>query len=275
MHSIVPLRRSRVTRPPTKYQDYHCSQTQHQSSSTFSDYYLWRNADGFIENTTCVNNTDSEHNMVERLIIDDLFCWAVYYKIDGFRFDLMGHIMKLTMVHPSNMVLKCGHMMNSNFPNCNGMPRREGTGLGVLASSILTEDVGAKRALQDFSEDKNGVDGSNMAKDGTLVKLHTMDVDHPLQQGLLTGLSLEGSDVVLAETAPDLHPVPHFISYLTLLKSIELLQPNGHGHDTEAVEARMLAMSRDHIQVYHPNWLLHKNEGHHFVAKILGWLWIS
>ncbi|KAJ0045891.1 hypothetical protein Pint_05957 [Pistacia integerrima] len=61
-------------------------------------YYLRRNTDGFIENSTCVNNTASEHYMVERLILDDLLSWAVNYKVDGFRFDLMGHIMKRTMV---------------------------------------------------------------------------------------------------------------------------------------------------------------------------------
>lgn len=44
-------------------------------------YYLRRNTDGFIENSTCINNTASEHFMVERLILDDLFCWAVHYKV--------------------------------------------------------------------------------------------------------------------------------------------------------------------------------------------------
>lgn len=44
-------------------------------------YYLRRNTDGFIENSTCVNNTASEHFMVERLILDDLLHWAVDYKV--------------------------------------------------------------------------------------------------------------------------------------------------------------------------------------------------
>ncbi|CAN6460585.1 unnamed protein product [Victoria cruziana] len=61
-------------------------------------YYLRRNADGGIEHSTCTNNTASEHYMVERLIIDDLLHWALQYKVDGFRFDLMGHIMKSTML---------------------------------------------------------------------------------------------------------------------------------------------------------------------------------
>ncbi|KAK3006114.1 hypothetical protein RJ639_016482 [Escallonia herrerae] len=44
-------------------------------------YYLRRNTDGFIEHSTCVNNTASEHVMVERLILDDLLSWAVNYKV--------------------------------------------------------------------------------------------------------------------------------------------------------------------------------------------------
>ena len=35
--------------------------------------------------------------MMERLIVDDLVHWAVDYKVDGFRFDLMGHLMLRTM----------------------------------------------------------------------------------------------------------------------------------------------------------------------------------
>ena len=34
----------------------------------------------------------------DRLIVDDLLHWARTYKVDGFRFDLMGHIMLRTMV---------------------------------------------------------------------------------------------------------------------------------------------------------------------------------
>jgi len=35
---------------------------------------------------------------MERLIVDDLVHWARDYKVDGFRFDLMGHIMLRTII---------------------------------------------------------------------------------------------------------------------------------------------------------------------------------
>ena len=53
--------------------------------------------DGYYENSTCCNNTASENLMMERLIVDDLVHWAKDYKVDGFRFDLMGHLMLRTV----------------------------------------------------------------------------------------------------------------------------------------------------------------------------------
>ncbi|MBZ0268538.1 pullulanase-type alpha-1,6-glucosidase, partial [bacterium] len=61
-------------------------------------YYHRLNADGKVENSTCCANTATEHVMMERLMLDDLVHWARDYKVDGFRFDLMGHHMKRNMV---------------------------------------------------------------------------------------------------------------------------------------------------------------------------------
>lgn len=61
-------------------------------------YYHRRNFDGVIEASTCCNNTASEHYMMSRLIVDDLVHWVRTYKVDGFRFDLMGHLMLSTMI---------------------------------------------------------------------------------------------------------------------------------------------------------------------------------
>jgi len=48
--------------------------------------------------TPAVANTASEHEMMEKLLIDSVLTWARQYKVDGFRFDLMGHHMKRNMV---------------------------------------------------------------------------------------------------------------------------------------------------------------------------------
>ncbi len=62
-------------------------------------YYHRRNlTSGAVENSTCCANTASEHVMMERLMVDSVVTWATAYKVDAFRFDLMGHHMKRNML---------------------------------------------------------------------------------------------------------------------------------------------------------------------------------
>ncbi|HEY9529193.1 MAG TPA: pullulanase-type alpha-1,6-glucosidase, partial [Anaerolineales bacterium] len=56
-------------------------------------YYHRLNADGAVETSTCCQNTATEHAMMRKLMVDSVVTWAVQYKVDGFRFDLMGHHM--------------------------------------------------------------------------------------------------------------------------------------------------------------------------------------
>ncbi|MDZ7705946.1 MAG: pullulanase-type alpha-1,6-glucosidase [Trueperaceae bacterium] len=60
-------------------------------------YYYRLNHDGFVETSSCCPNTATEHHMMERLMVDSLLVWAKHYKVDGFRFDLMGHHMVRNM----------------------------------------------------------------------------------------------------------------------------------------------------------------------------------
>jgi pullulanase len=54
-------------------------------------YYHRLNAAGAIERSTCCDNTATENLMMGKLMIDSVALWATQYKIDSFRFDLMGH----------------------------------------------------------------------------------------------------------------------------------------------------------------------------------------
>ncbi|MFI5495746.1 pullulanase-type alpha-1,6-glucosidase [Actinoplanes sp. NPDC051859] len=54
-------------------------------------YYQRLLADGSVANSTCCANTAPEHAMMGKLVVDSVMTWARAYKIDGFRFDLMGH----------------------------------------------------------------------------------------------------------------------------------------------------------------------------------------
>ncbi len=61
-------------------------------------YYHRQNPEtGAVEQSTCCENTASEHAMMEKLMVDSLVTWADQYKISGFRFDLMGHHMLANM----------------------------------------------------------------------------------------------------------------------------------------------------------------------------------
>jgi len=46
---------------------------------------------GAVETSTCCQNVATEHAMAEKLMVDSVVTWARDYKVDGFRFDLMGH----------------------------------------------------------------------------------------------------------------------------------------------------------------------------------------
>ena len=61
-------------------------------------YYHRLNGDGAIEMSSCCPNTATEHRMMEKLMVDSVLTWARDYKIDGFRFDLMGHHSKENML---------------------------------------------------------------------------------------------------------------------------------------------------------------------------------
>ncbi|MGX6607536.1 pullulanase-type alpha-1,6-glucosidase [Micromonosporaceae bacterium Da 78-11] len=61
-------------------------------------YYQRLLDDGTVANSTCCANTAPENTMMGKLVVDSLVTWAKAYKVDGFRFDLMGH-------HPKTNIL--------------------------------------------------------------------------------------------------------------------------------------------------------------------------
>ncbi len=54
-------------------------------------YYHRLNNNGDVETSTCCANTATENVMMAKLMIDSVVLWARHYRIDSFRFDLMGH----------------------------------------------------------------------------------------------------------------------------------------------------------------------------------------
>ncbi|MEV1143512.1 pullulanase-type alpha-1,6-glucosidase [Micromonospora sp. NPDC049799] len=68
-------------------------------------YYHRLLDDGTVANSTCCANTAPENAMMGKLVVDSLVTWAKAYKVDGFRFDLMGH-------HPKANILAVRKALN-------------------------------------------------------------------------------------------------------------------------------------------------------------------
>ncbi|MCW8127647.1 pullulanase-type alpha-1,6-glucosidase [Microbulbifer halophilus] len=77
-------------------------------------YYHRRNGEGAVEMSSCCANTASEHAMMEKLMLDSLETWASAYKVDGFRFDLMGH-------HSLDNILKAKARLQTLTPEEDGV----------------------------------------------------------------------------------------------------------------------------------------------------------
>lgn len=77
-------------------------------------YYHRLLADGTVASSTCCANTATENAMMGKLVVDSLVTWAKEYKVDGFRFDLMGH-------HPKANILAVRRALDALTPQKDGV----------------------------------------------------------------------------------------------------------------------------------------------------------
>ncbi|WP_025272104.1 pullulanase-type alpha-1,6-glucosidase [Haloglycomyces albus] len=61
-------------------------------------YYHRLDETGAVTTSTCCANTAPEHAMFDKFIVDSVTTWAEAYRVDAFRFDLMGHHPKSNML---------------------------------------------------------------------------------------------------------------------------------------------------------------------------------
>ncbi|MFF4057549.1 pullulanase-type alpha-1,6-glucosidase [Streptomyces sp. NPDC001668] len=81
-------------------------------------YYQRLLADGSVANSTCCANTATENAMMGKLVVDSIVTWAREYKVDGFRFDLMGH-------HPKANILAVRKALDALTPAKDGVDGRK------------------------------------------------------------------------------------------------------------------------------------------------------
>ncbi|GAB2930539.1 pullulanase-type alpha-1,6-glucosidase [Streptomyces heilongjiangensis] len=77
-------------------------------------YYQRLLADGSVATSTCCANTAPENTMMGKLVVDSIVTWAKEYKVDGFRFDLMGH-------HPKANILAVRKALDALTPAKDGV----------------------------------------------------------------------------------------------------------------------------------------------------------
>ncbi len=77
-------------------------------------YYQRLLDDGSVATSTCCPGTAPEHAMMGKLVVDSLVTWARQYKVDGFRFDLMGH-------HPKANILAVRKALDALTPAKDGV----------------------------------------------------------------------------------------------------------------------------------------------------------
>lgn len=71
----------------------HTYQTLDSPFQIAMPFYYHRTKNGvFTNGSGCGNETASDHKMMQKYIVDSVLYWANEYKLDGFRFDLMGLI---------------------------------------------------------------------------------------------------------------------------------------------------------------------------------------
>ncbi|MEV8559008.1 pullulanase-type alpha-1,6-glucosidase [Streptomyces sp. NPDC051917] len=96
-------------------------------------YYQRLLADGSVANSTCCSNTAPENEMMGKLVVDSIVTWAKEYKVDGFRFDLMGH-------HPKANILAVRKALDALTPEKDGVDGKkiilygEGWNFGEVAN---------------------------------------------------------------------------------------------------------------------------------------------
>ncbi|MBE8168780.1 MAG: DUF3372 domain-containing protein [Shewanella sp.] len=61
-------------------------------------YHRYNEETGNIERSSCCENTATEHKMMDKFVSDSLVILAKEYGYDGFRFDVMGHMPKQSII---------------------------------------------------------------------------------------------------------------------------------------------------------------------------------
>ena len=149
-------------------------------------YYHRLDAVGRVTNSTCCANTATENALCERLMVDSVVRWARWYRVDGFRFDLMGH-------HPRAVMERVRAALDELTMADDGVDGRsiylygEGWNFGEVAGNALF--VQATQGQLDGT----GIGAFNDRLRDAVHGGGAFDPDHRVFQGFGTGLLTQPS----------------------------------------------------------------------------------
>ena len=149
-------------------------------------YYHRLDAVGRVTSSTCCANTATENALCERLMVDSVVRWARWYRVDGFRFDLMGH-------HPRAVMERVRAALDELTMADDGVDGRsiylygEGWNFGEVAGNALF--VQATQGQLDGT----GIGAFNDRLRDAVHGGGAFDPDHRVFQGFGTGLLTQPS----------------------------------------------------------------------------------
>ena len=149
-------------------------------------YYHRLDAVGRVTSSTCCANTATENALCARLMVDSVVRWARWYRVDGFRFDLMGH-------HPRAVMERVRAALDELTLEADGVDGRsiylygEGWNFGEVAGNALF--VQATQGQLDGT----GIGAFNDRLRDAVHGGGAFDSDHRVFQGFGTGLLTQPS----------------------------------------------------------------------------------
>ncbi|MFE6365830.1 pullulanase-type alpha-1,6-glucosidase [Streptomyces sp. NPDC057806] len=149
-------------------------------------YYQRLDATGTVTRDSCCADTAPEYAMMNKLVVDSVTTWAKQYRIDGFRFDLMG-------LDPKQTMLDVKSSLSELTPGRDGIDGRsallygEGWDYGIVAGDARFEQATQKNmagtGIGTFNDRlRDGVRGGGIS-----------DAD-PRRQGFGSGLFTSPND---------------------------------------------------------------------------------
>jgi pullulanase len=150
-------------------------------------YYQRLDQNGSVENFSCCADTATERIMMAKLMIDTLVRWSSLYKVDGFRFDVMGLIPKPVMLQALNAVNAVTSADGRGFTYFYGEGWTPNSAVSAVISPATQLNM-AGTGIGTFNDRiRDGIRGGSPSDSGAALLAH---------QGFINGLcyDMNGSD---------------------------------------------------------------------------------